>query len=516
MEALYGTNVIQRIQVYNRFGDFRFGYEDEVTQKDAITRYVEQGPGHYFELSQKNLRLYLPLANQERCQVCHGSNHTIRGVMVVDFNVDTLNAFQKDVMTFSTVALQQTVLEGLRSIMLVGKASSVRYYMDELRSLGILRNIHVFDRFGNERFLTPPPRKRNELKDVLAEKTALEFREKADDDEFMTRLSPLLNENRCHACHGSNHDIRAVVEVRASMKEINEAIEANKLRSAGVGILTILLVWIVIRYFMKSVVVQPVQNIEKVAARVGKGDFTAQTDVRSNDEIGSLAQHINDMVKGLRERFHLEKFVSQQTVRAVRSADEEGIRLGGERKIATVFFSDIRGFTAYSEKVDPERVVRMLNNCLSRQATIIKHYGGDIDKYVVDEMVAVFEGTAMVERAVRAALDIQSSLKDSLEEVDRTIINIGIGIHTGEMVMGAMGSPERMDYTVIGDNVNLGARLCSAAKGGQILLSESSAKHLNSTNEYHLTPLEPIMVKGKEAPIKIYEVTKNNLFREVN
>jgi adenylate cyclase len=507
MEAVYGINAINRIQVYNRYGDFRFGFEDEETRMDAITRFVEQGPGHYFEQSKKNLRMYFPLANQDRCQVCHGSNHTMRGVIVIDFNVDTLNVFQQDMMKFYTAALQQTAAEGLRSIMLVGKASSVRYYMDELRSLSILQNIRVFDRFGNEHFLTHPPRKRDELKEIIAKKTSQELQEKIGNDEHWVRLTPILNENRCHACHGSNHDVRAVVEVSASMKEINETIEANKLRSAGVGTLTIILVWVVIRFFMKSVVVQPVQIIEKVASRVGQGDFSAQTDVRSNDEIGSLAQHINDMVKGLRERFHLEKFVSQQTVQAVRSADEKGIRLGGERKVATVFFSDIRGFTSYSENVDPERVISMLNNCLSQQASIVKKYGGDVDKYVGDEMVAVFEEENMVERALRAALEIQSSLKDSLEEADRDIINIGIGINTGEMVMGAMGSPERMDYTVIGDNVNLGARLCSVAKGGQILISEPSAKHLTSTNEFRLTPLEPILVKGKEAPIKIYEVT---------
>jgi adenylate cyclase len=184
------------------------------------------------------------------------------------------------------------------------------------------------------------------------------------------------------------------------------------------------------------------------------------------------------------------------------------VRLGGERKRATVFFSDIRGFTAFAERVEPERVVAMLNRCLSRQAAIVKQFGGDIDKYVGDEMVAVFEGERMADRALAAALEIQEQFqRDALfERNDR--IRIGIGINTGEMVMGAMGSEERMDYTVIGDSVNLGARLCSAAKGGQILISEHVLSYLAEPQNFKLIALDPIKVKGKEKPVKVYELQK--------
>ncbi|HLF19624.1 MAG TPA: adenylate/guanylate cyclase domain-containing protein, partial [Bacteroidota bacterium] len=98
--------------------------------------------------------------------------------------------------------------------------------------------------------------------------------------------------------------------------------------------------------------------------------------------------------------------------------------------------------------------------------------------------------------------DIQNGV--SFEE--KNVINIGIGINTGEMVMGAMGSDERMDYTVIGDNVNLGARLCSAAKASQILVSESSASYIVTNADFKLKELEPLTVKGKQAALKVYEV----------
>ena len=103
----------------------------------------------------------------------------------------------------------------------------------------------------------------------------------------------------------------------------------------------------------------------------------------------------------------------------------------------------------------------MVNTILSRQAEIVKKFGGDIDKFVGDELVAIFEGPSMVRDAVHCAIEIQRKIKSMAAELGEEI-GIGIGINTGEMVMGAMGSEHRMDYTVIGDSVNLGARLCSA------------------------------------------------------
>ena len=291
-----------------------------------------------------------------------------------------------------------------------------------------------------------------------------------------------------------------------SRKLIDATIQANKVRSAGVGSLTLLVVYFVLRYFMRSVVVKPVQVIEGVAQRVGEGDLSVRAEVSSKDEIGSLALEINKMVSGLRERFHLQKFVSRQTFEAVQQADLSGVKLGGERRVATVFFSDIRGFTAYSERVPPERVVTMLNHCLSRQSLIVRKYGGDIDKYVGDELVAVFVGDGMAENAVNAAVEILREMRDGASIEEKDVINVGIGINTGEMVMGAMGSEIRMDFTVIGDNVNLGARLCSVAKANQILVSDSTAQYLKVKNNLRLRALEPMTVKGKQALLKVYEV----------
>jgi adenylate cyclase len=429
----------------------------------------------------------------------------MRGMLVVDLDRKTLVRYARDPEGEFTAALEASIFEGFRSIMLVGRASSARFFMDELRAQQVLQTLRVFDVDGVERFLNPPPRTRPELKRVIDDRDTLEFREGAGPDERMVRIVHLPNEPRCHTCHGSTHTVRGVVEVSTSMASINAMIRENQVRSAMVGGGTILLVWVVLRVFMRRVVVRPVQEIERVATSVGAGDLSVEANVATLDEIGRLAQRINEMVRGLRERLHLQRFVSQGTVDAVRKSALDGMAIGGVRKTATVFFSDIRGFTAYAERVEPERVVSMLNAILSAQAGIVRSHGGDIDKYVGDELVAVFEGDGMAERAVRAALEIQRSASDALAPEDRDVVSIGIGIHTGELVMGAMGSPERMDYTVIGDTVNLGARLCSAAAPGQVLISEATFRALEAPEWCDLTPLESLAVKGKRAKVKVWQ-----------
>ena len=512
MESVRSVPGVEMVQVYSKDGFLAFGPEMyEIPDTKIIDILKAKSTQLTFEDKGSKLRLFIPLDNQDRCQVCHGSKFPMRGVLVVDFKKESLNSFLKDPEKKFTEMLQRTVFEGFRSIMLVGKANAVRFYLEEIRSQAVLHNVRVFDKEGAERFLNPKPRDRAQYYQAVVEKKdTIEFTEtRADGDEYTVRLSPLPNEGRCYTCHGKNHQVRAVVEVAKSRREITATIQTNKVRSASIGTITLFFVYLALRYFMRTVVVRPVQLIEGVAHRVGKGDLSANADVSSKDEIGNLARRINEMVQGLRERFHLQKFVSQGTVDAVRLADQSGVKLGGVRKTATVFFSDIRGFTAYSEKVSPERVVTMLNHCLTRQSSIVRKYGGDIDKYVGDELVAVFVGDKMVENAVRAAIDIQKEMRDNATVEDRNVLNIGIGINTGDMVMGAMGSDERMDFTVIGDNVNLGARLCSAAKAGQVLISEFSAKLVSGTDAFRLRELEPMNVKGKQDALKVFEVQWN-------
>ncbi|WP_051511607.1 adenylate/guanylate cyclase domain-containing protein [Skermanella stibiiresistens] len=251
---------------------------------------------------------------------------------------------------------------------------------------------------------------------------------------------------------------------------------------------------------------RPIVEIDRVAGEVAKGNFQARVrGVRSHDEIGELARRMDDMVVGLNERFHLQKFVSGGTMLAIRDSTG-GIKLGGQRRRATMLFSDIRGYTAFSERVDPEVVVEMLNLYFQHQAEIVQRHGGDVDKYVGDQLLAVFQGEDMVGDAVRAAIRIQEQTAALNHERPEWDLALGIGINVGEVVMGAMGSSDRMDYTVLGDNVNLAARLCSHAGRGRILLSESARDAIGESAEFTTSALAPITVKGKRAPVPVFEV----------
>jgi len=194
--------------------------------------------------------------------------------------------------------------------------------------------------------------------------------------------------------------------------------------------------------------------------------------------------------------------------------DPSRLKLGGERRLITVLFSDVRGFTTFSESHQPEEVVGMLNEILGEQVKVIFKYNGTLDKFVGDEVMAFFgaPGTHHLNdhalTAVRTAFEIQARMKElqaRWAQENKEILSIGIGINTGDMVVGNTGSAERMDYTVIGDNVNLAARLCSAAGKNEIIVSEST--YLLVANEVLAEKLEPISVKGKSKPIAIYRIT---------
>jgi adenylate cyclase len=249
---------------------------------------------------------------------------------------------------------------------------------------------------------------------------------------------------------------------------------------------------------------RPVQLLIEGIKRIEEGDYSEQVPIITRDELSTLTHTFNSLVINLRERLLMLKFVSKATLEAIQK-NLSSVEPGGTRKEVTVFFSDIRGFTSWSEKKAPEVVIDMLNRCLHMQADLVKECGGDVDKFVGDELVAVFEGEKKEANAVEAAIRIQHEMVKLIQDVKD--IHVGIGINTGEVVMGAVGSRDRMDYTVIGNHVNLGARLCSAAAKGQILISQSVFEHLERRIE--TKNLEPIRVKGIENPVPIYEIVWN-------
>lgn len=194
--------------------------------------------------------------------------------------------------------------------------------------------------------------------------------------------------------------------------------------------------------------------------------------------------------------------------------DPSKAKLGGDRKEITVLFSDIRGFTSFSEKHQPEEVVKLLNEYLGAMTEIVFEYEGTLDKFVGDAIMALWGAPVgqpdHAERAARCALamiDRLKKLQEKWKSEGKYVIDIGIGINTGEMVVGNMGAEgKKMDYTVIGDNVNLGARLEGLTRqyNNHIIMSEftyEKVKHVVEVNE-----LGSVTVKGKQKPVVIYDL----------
>ncbi len=206
----------------------------------------------------------------------------------------------------------------------------------------------------------------------------------------------------------------------------------------------------------------------------------------------------------------LSRIVSPSVAKMIMS-DPSGLRLGGSKGIVTCYFSDIRGFTKMSEGMDPETLVAQLNVYFTRMTDILMELEGTLDKYVGDELMALFGApVARPDDALRATLCgvrhqlAVKELQEQWRKEGKPLINIGIGINTGEVTAGYLGSEKQLSYTVIGDNVNLAARIMANAKPGQVLLSRSTYELVK--DYFVVEALEPIMVKGKSMQIEIFDV----------
>lgn len=221
--------------------------------------------------------------------------------------------------------------------------------------------------------------------------------------------------------------------------------------------------------------------------------------------------------EGAQRRMVTEMFgmhVSPAIVSDILKQDDPrgALALRGKRVKATIFYSDIRGFTAMSETMTPEEIYGQLNEYFEEMCAIIFKYGGYVDKFIGDCVMAVFSAPYQTpddaRNAVLSAVEQQQKIRELsarwVAEGKREF-TVGMGVNTGDVVMGNLGSSSRMNYTVIGDNVNVAARLYNVAKGGEIIISETT--YAECKDAVVVTELEPVSVKGKVAPIAIYNVT---------
>lgn len=263
-----------------------------------------------------------------------------------------------------------------------------------------------------------------------------------------------------------------------------------------------------------TIMVKPIRLLVHGVTAIAAGNFDQNINIKRSDELGDLTDAFNNMAKSLREKEVIKgafsKYVTKSVVDRILQ-HQDGLKLGGEKKVVTVFFSDIRGFTPMSEVLTAEQVVHILNEYFTAMTAIIFKYEGTLDKFMGDAIMAVYGAPIDMpdhaERAVLAAIEMSEKMKE-LQAKWRTEgkreVNIGIGINTGEVVVGNIGSNERMEYTAIGDNVNLTQRLESVAEKGQILISAATYERVK--HKVDAVMLDPIKVKGKTEKVVAYSV----------
>ncbi|MCU1311962.1 MAG: Adenylate cyclase, family 3 (some protein containing domain) [Candidatus Angelobacter sp.] len=225
--------------------------------------------------------------------------------------------------------------------------------------------------------------------------------------------------------------------------------------------------------------------------------------------IDNAAAH-EQLAESAVQRSALERFLSPDVVEMI-AADPTGVKLGGINQKVSVMFADIRGFTSLSERMAPEKIVEVLNEYFTRVTDVIFDNGGTLDKYIGDAVMAVFgapisKGNDAV-NAVKVAVEIQRLLVEMNRDASARgwpELKVGIGINTGIVTAGNIGSPRRIDYTVIGDAVNTASRLMSNAGPGQIIISKMTAEELSG--KFAISALPPLKVKGKAEPLDAYSV----------
>jgi adenylate cyclase len=263
---------------------------------------------------------------------------------------------------------------------------------------------------------------------------------------------------------------------------------------------------------------EPVLQLAAHTKRVAAGDYEARVHLQRNDELGQLASAFNAMTAGLAERDRirdlLDKNVSPEiATRLLR----EGAALGGEEREVTVLFADLRGFTTLSEKLQPPELLGLLNRYLDRMSGEIERRGGVIDKFIGDAIMALFGAPVgqpdSADRALAAALAMEQALvtfNRELASEGRRPLAVGIGINTARVVAGNIGSHRRLNYSVIGDGVNVAARLESLTRTPEyrtnIITSAATTNALVNRAPFSFRPLGSVQVKGRAASIEIFAV----------
>jgi len=291
--------------------------------------------------------------------------------------------------------------------------------------------------------------------------------------------------------------------------------------AAGLSLgLAIVLVYVfLIAHWTSLDIVGPLEALRANIDRAREGDLSALTPATTANEVGELTVGVNAMLKGIAERGRIKELFGQYLTKEISEAILDGrVKLEGARYEATVMFTDIRGFTAMSERLSPEEVFAFLNDYLGRMIDVIAARGGIIDKFLGDGILAVFGLPVATDShaadAFGAAMDMRRALAEMNAEraaAGREKVRIGIGMHTGEVIAGNVGSAKKLQFTVIGDTVNFASRIEGLNKdyGSYLLVSgETHARLGDATRSDRFERIAGAVVRGKSERVDLYRLAE--------
>jgi class 3 adenylate cyclase/HAMP domain-containing protein len=519
----------------------------------------------------------------------------IVAVLIIGFGASTVLTIQQESALLveqnkqAARRLTEAMIASVESAMLQERPDVTRMLISDLKSSTAVQGLDIYRRNGVEAFtdlatLNEVEKNAGLNKDVfdsiskmarpagapmtgplftraVETRQTQESLEQRDGTTFFTVHRPVLNQEKCQGCHGTDHAVRAVVRVASSMEPVFAEVRKQRNRQMMIGGLTILAAGGVLWVAMRQVVVKPVRQVAGVARRIGAGDFAARVKLTGPaDELHDLGQALNEMSEGLARarddlsarnaelastleslqasrrqvellqqlKGELSKFVPD-AVKALLERDPNATELEKRTEEVSVLFLDIAGYTKLSEQLPPEQLNQLVQTYFSSFLEIIRAHHGDVNETAGDGLMVIFQRAAENKRdlssqdhavnATRAAFTIRQKTLDLNEQNRATMqpIALHMGINTGEALVGATklggAGAQRWTFTATGPVTNQAARFAGFAQGGEIIVGPKTAERIRGV--FVLEALGPKSFKNVSEPIPVFRLIPPGVYDKI-